>query len=770
MQAVTGPGRVVAGRYELLDRIGQGAMGTVWRARDLVLTRDVAIKEVRLPGLMPDEDRKVLRERTMREARVSAKLNHPGVVTVYDVIETGGTPWIVMELVAARSLERVLAQDGALPPRQVASIGVMLLGALASAHAAGIVHRDVKPGNVLITSDGRAVLTDFGIATLDGDPGLTQAGMVMGTPGFCAPERIRGEPASPASDLWSLGATLYAAVEGRGPFEGHDSPMAVLASIVHSDPPPVRAGGQLGTVIHSLMSKDPAQRPDAACAIRLLADVAAGNAETVAAASPHPGTRPAGLVSAVDSTDPTGFPASGGPAGTPGNGGPGMRGNGGPGTPGNGGASAPGHGFLPSPPLYTPGGTAQFPAGADAGWPGTEPGADIPAAAAPAADMTTQTAPGHPAGITPGVPAGGVPAAASFPANAGDAPFHANAGEVPFPDGVGDVKFPVRAGAVVPPWAGPGWAGSPASGGGSPGGPGGADPARPAAPATVGPVMAAPVMASPVTASPPTASPVMASPVTGSPVTGSPSMGRPVMAGPAPAGPGQPPPWAPGPPGSPGPPGTAPRAQPRSTGSWVLALSLAGAAIVMIGLVAGVLFARASGGGKPSSGGTGGSSPAASSLPAGYHWYTQSAAAGTAAGFAMAVPDGWQGGRQGRATYLRDPATGGTITASFAPFTVSGPVQEARVLELQAVSRGTYPGYRRIALAPWLLRGQLAGAWRFSYQQPGTGLVEGLEVVSRLPTAGGQQPYEMLVTAPVAQWPASKAAFAEALRTLRAGS
>jgi hypothetical protein len=357
--------------------------------------------------------------------------------------------------------------------------------------------------------------------------------------------------------------------------------------------------------------------------------------------------------------------------------------------------------------------------------------------------------------MTPAVPAAGVPAAAPFPANAG---------ELPFPDGVGDVKFPVRGGAAVPPWAGPGWAGSPAAGG-SPGGPGGADPARPAAPATARPVMAAPVMAAPVMAAP-----VMASPMTASPSMGSPSTRKPVMAGPAPAGPGQPPPWALGPPGSPGPPGTAPRPQPRSTHSWILTLSLAGAAIVMIGLVAGVLFARASGRGQPSSGGTGGPSPAASSLPAGYHWYTQSAAAGTAAGFAMAVPDGWQGGRQGRATYLRDPATGGTITASFAPFTTSGPVQEARVLELEAVSRGTYPGYRRIALAPWLLRGQVAGAWRFSHQQPGTGLVEGLEVVSRLPTAGGQQPYEMLVTAPVAHWPASKAAFAEALRTLRAGS
>ena len=275
MQAVTGPGCVVDGRYELLDRIGQGAVGTVWRARDLVLARDVAVKEVRLPNLMSDRERAILRERTLREAKVSAKLSHPCVVTVYDVIEAGGAPWIVMELVAARSLQRVLAEDGPLPPRQAAETGMMLLGALASAHAVGIVHRDVKPGNVLLTRGGRAVVTDFGIAVVDGDPALTQTGMVMGTPGFCAPERIRGEPASPASDLWSLGATLYTAVEGRAPFDGHGSPMAVLASIVHSDPPPARSAGPLTAVIGALLSKDPAQRPDAACASRMLAAAAA---------------------------------------------------------------------------------------------------------------------------------------------------------------------------------------------------------------------------------------------------------------------------------------------------------------------------------------------------------------------------------------------------------------------------------------------------------------------------------------------------------------
>jgi serine/threonine protein kinase len=270
MQSVTGPGHVVAGRYELLEVIGHGAMGTVWRARDLVLAREVAVKEVRHPGLWSAHDRAVARERSLREARVAARLTHPGVVTVHDVIEADGSPWIVMELVRARSLSQILTEDGPMPPARAAEVGTVLLEALGSAHAAGIVHRDVKPGNVLITAEGRTVLTDFGIATVAGDPGLTQAGMVMGTPGFCAPERIRGAPASPASDLWALGATLYAAVEGHGPFDGQGSAMAVLANIVHGDPPPPTSAGPLGPVITALMNRDPAARPDAAAARRLL--------------------------------------------------------------------------------------------------------------------------------------------------------------------------------------------------------------------------------------------------------------------------------------------------------------------------------------------------------------------------------------------------------------------------------------------------------------------------------------------------------------------
>ena len=276
MHVAASTGRMVAGRYLLRSTIGRGAMGTVWRARDTVLDRDVAVKEVRLRGPVPaglvmTEETRILHERTLREARTAARLNHPAVVTVFDVVEADGSPWIVMEMVEARSLDQVLTEDGPLRPHQAADLGVRVLGALACAHAAGILHRDVKPSNVLLGPDSRAVLTDFGIATLEGDSGLTQAGMVMGTPGFTAPERIRGDPASPASDLWSLGATLYAAVEGRGPFDDRGNSIAILAAIANSEAPRPRSAGPLRPVIEGLLNRDPQARPDAAAAGLLLA-------------------------------------------------------------------------------------------------------------------------------------------------------------------------------------------------------------------------------------------------------------------------------------------------------------------------------------------------------------------------------------------------------------------------------------------------------------------------------------------------------------------
>ena len=273
MHPLADTGRVIAGRYRLQAPIGRGAMGVVWRARDQLLDRDVAVKEVKIADTLTAQERANAYQRTLREAKTAARLNHPAVVTVYDVAEDEGRPWIVMQLVDAQSLDQVLASSGPLSPRRAAEVGRQLLSALSVAHSAGVMHRDVKPSNVLLGHDDRAVLTDFGIATFQGDPKLTQTGMVMGSPGFTAPERIRGEDASPASDLWSLGATLFAAVEGHGPFEQRGGAVTTMSAIINEDAPEAPTAGALAPVIAALLRREPADRPDAAGAIRMITDV-----------------------------------------------------------------------------------------------------------------------------------------------------------------------------------------------------------------------------------------------------------------------------------------------------------------------------------------------------------------------------------------------------------------------------------------------------------------------------------------------------------------
>ncbi|MBO2448277.1 protein kinase [Actinomadura barringtoniae] len=254
--------RLLAHRYRLVTQVGRGGMGTVWQAHDEVLGRDVAVKEVILPHGLTDEERDVHHKRTFREARTAARLGHPGVVTVYDVVEEDGRPWIVMELIHARSLDQVIKQDGPMESRRAAEIGRQMLAALHAAHDAGVLHRDVKPSNVLLTRGDRAILTDFGIATASGDATLTQTGLVMGSPAYIAPERARGRTAGPASDLWSLGVTLYAMVDGKSPFE-RSEPMAALVAIISEDPEPPAGAGRLSPVIEGLLRKNPDQRMDA---------------------------------------------------------------------------------------------------------------------------------------------------------------------------------------------------------------------------------------------------------------------------------------------------------------------------------------------------------------------------------------------------------------------------------------------------------------------------------------------------------------------------
>ncbi|MFC7107419.1 serine/threonine-protein kinase [Nonomuraea rubra] len=211
---------MVGGRYRLLRTIGKGGMGMVWHAHDEVLGRDVAVKEVLPPPNMTGPERDEFAVRTFREARAAGRVAHPGVATVYDVLEERGHPWIVMQLVHSRTLGALIRDEGPMPPAKVAGIGLQLLEALRAAHAAGVLHRDVKPDNVLLTDDGRAVLTDFGIATTEDEAPVTRTGILIGTPAFMAPERAAGGRARPASDMWSLGVTLYMAVEGDSPSSG----------------------------------------------------------------------------------------------------------------------------------------------------------------------------------------------------------------------------------------------------------------------------------------------------------------------------------------------------------------------------------------------------------------------------------------------------------------------------------------------------------------------------------------------------------------------
>ncbi|MBB5630823.1 serine/threonine-protein kinase [Sphaerisporangium krabiense] len=286
---------LLAGRYRLIAPIGQGGMGTVWRAADELLRQEVAIKEVLLPPELGAEHRAELRERTLREARAAASLrSHPSIVTVHDVVLEGGQPWIVMELVRGRSLDKIVREGGPLPPARVAAIGLAVLDALGAAHAAGILHRDVKPGNVLITDDGRVLLTDFGIATIAGDPALTQAGLLSGSPGYTAPERLRGEPDGPPSDLWSLGATLYAAVEGVRAFQ-RDNAAAVMAAVMMHEPRPPLLAGPLAPVLAATLEKDPARRcpPDwVAARLHEIASGAVTGSGATGAAGPYGPTRP----------------------------------------------------------------------------------------------------------------------------------------------------------------------------------------------------------------------------------------------------------------------------------------------------------------------------------------------------------------------------------------------------------------------------------------------------------------------------------------------
>ncbi|WP_239097340.1 serine/threonine-protein kinase, partial [Asanoa ferruginea] len=374
------PPQLVADRYRLIEPLGQGGMGRVWLALDEVLHREVAIKELVPPPGLTDEERRETRQRSLREARAIARLNHINVVRIFDVLRTDGDPWIVMEYVASRSLQDVIAADGPLPAVRVAEIGLGMLAALRAAHRAGVVHRDIKPANVLLADDGRVVLTDWGLATMPGDPTVTRTGLVLGSPAYIAPERARDGTSGPLTDMWSLGATLYAAVEGQSPF-ARPSALATLAALATEPPAPARHAGALRPVLNGLLRKDPADRIDPEEADRLLRR--ASGRKTVARRPLLDGVRrPTALRDRL---------------GNPGGSAPYYQGL----------AAAPASPAAPAP--TGPG--APTPTSPGAPTP-TSPGAPTPGAATPTSPGTpTPTSPATPGQASPGVPSQASPAA-----------------------------------------------------------------------------------------------------------------------------------------------------------------------------------------------------------------------------------------------------------------------------------------------------------------------------------------------------------------------
>src|SRR5689334_21100484 len=282
---------LIAGRYQLVAPIGSGGTATVYRGLDTLLDLEVAVKQL-TPAPAADAGLQAeATERIVREARAAARIHHPGVAEVYDVVSGEDSPYVVMQLIKGRSLAELIAEQGPLPPHRVAGIGRQVLAALVAGHVVGVLHQDLEPGNVMITPDGQAVLTAFGLAGTAGDPPVTRTGTVLGGPGYLAPERADGMPATPAADLWSLGATLYAALCGQGPFDDRDDAPATLSAVADADPPHLAGPGSLYEIVNALRCRDPAGRP-AFHEIAQALDAAAANAPPEVAAAPAPALVP----------------------------------------------------------------------------------------------------------------------------------------------------------------------------------------------------------------------------------------------------------------------------------------------------------------------------------------------------------------------------------------------------------------------------------------------------------------------------------------------
>jgi serine/threonine protein kinase len=701
MQPLADTGRVIAGRYRLEAPIGRGAMGVVWRARDQLLDRDVAIKEVHIADTLTDAERATAFQRTLREAKTAARLNHPAVVTVYDVAEDGGRPWIVMQLVHAQSLDQVLTTSGPLSPRRAAEMARQLLSALSVAHAAGVMHRDVKPSNVLLGSDDRAVLTDFGIATFADDPKLTQTGMVMGSPGFTAPERIRGEDASPASDLWSLGATLFAAVEGHGPFEQRGGAITTMSAIINEEAPEAPEAGALGPVIAALLRREPADRPDASAAARMITDVL-----------PRLPDRPPGARAGYEATA---LSASSPPASSqPGSARPGSA------PPGS------------APPGSAPPGSA--PAGSAPPGP-VRPRAPQPGESAFAYEPTLVKPPDSPAGVTG--PPGGIQASAAQTAPTTPQPSQgswgpgASSGSAAGPEGR-PPDFSSWYNQSPRSGASPGGSGSgypPPAGYGSAGWSGQASQQAQGAPAWSGAEYApsrrrrsglgwkAAVVALAIIGAAAGAATVVllhqnhsGSPQGQSTGTGSAS-------------------------------GSA-------TGSASGSASASSSATLPPPTlqIIDAINQRATG-----------------PLPSGFTTTSQPAAANEAAGFSIAAPTSWGKSTNGFQTWLRDPTDPNTNTLiDLTPHTYQDMLQEARYIESQSIPR--FPGYHRVGMAATNVRGTTGAWWKFTWNNKGV-QQEALDVLFVAHTSAGPQSYALYMTAPVSKFDQMRPIFDEQAET-----
>jgi eukaryotic-like serine/threonine-protein kinase len=730
MHPLADTGRVIAGRYRLQAPIGRGAMGVVWRARDQLLDRDVAVKEVQIAETLTDAERANAYQRTLREAKTAARLNHPAVVTVYDVCEDEGRPWIVMQLVSAQSLDQVLAASGPLSPRRAAEVARQLLSALSVAHAAGVMHRDVKPSNVLLGNDDRAVLTDFGIATFQGDPKLTQTGMVMGSPGFTAPERIRGEDASPASDLWSLGATLFAAVEGHGPFEKRGGAITTMSAIINEDAPEAPTAGALGPVIAALLRREPADRPDASAAARMINDVLPLLAERPPAAPS--GYEPTAL--SASGYEPTALSASSRPA-------PPQSDWAQPGSPqpdraqsdwaqpewaqpgsaqpewAQPGSPQPG----PVPPrLPQPAETSLDFASAEqtiakepqaSSAPGTDPLAGGLASDAQTAPTAPQPVLGDPPRYPPPGSSWGQGADTGYPPGA--AAGSAARPEGPPADFSSWYDPAPRSGAAAQAGSGSAWSGSASSA--SQAGSGAAQAPQP-------------------------------------------GYGPAPWSGPASQQPPDPAPWS----GA----GYEPPRRRRSGAGWKIAI----AALAIIGGGAGaatVVLLHQNDSGSPQTGtsasGSSGAtlpsaanapqivdainSPATGQLPSGFTSISQPAAANETAGFRLAKPTNWTESTSGYQTYLKDPAEPNTnIIIDLTPHTYpNNMLKEAEFIEERSVSG--FPGYHRLGLAAIPIRNTSGSYWKFTWDKAGVPQ-EAIDLLFVLHTSAGPQSYALYMTAP----------------------